>query len=253
MRRRTGFTLIELLVVIAIIAILLAILIPGMKKAKDQVRTIVCANNLRQIGVAASVYAESNDQFVPRAELSGVDFTVTNPYTGNWQIAFSSYVGGGDNFADYWEIECYNCPSYPEREQTMDYIINAWQYDINQMNKERRGFMKLSSVNNRARYVYLSDYEYYGYQPDPASGRLVSTGQKAGNQIQIVAEDDIRAGDPQALYLKMRWMDIWAQQHLPLRDNVIAGTHRVAYDRHKTDGANNLYLDMHVKWTKSEE
>jgi prepilin-type N-terminal cleavage/methylation domain-containing protein len=61
MRVRRGFTLIELLVVIAIIALLMAILIPALRRVKEQARTIKCIANLRQWGIISSMYTEAND------------------------------------------------------------------------------------------------------------------------------------------------------------------------------------------------
>jgi len=61
MRRQKGFTLIELLVVISIIALLMAILLPSLKKARDQARTIVCQSNLSQWGKIFYLYTHDND------------------------------------------------------------------------------------------------------------------------------------------------------------------------------------------------
>ena len=63
--KTTGFTLIELLVVIAIIALLAAILIPTLSRAKEAAKRAVCSGQLRQVGVAIEAYATDYDGLMP--------------------------------------------------------------------------------------------------------------------------------------------------------------------------------------------
>src|SRR5512147_2062826 len=56
-----GFTLIELLVVIAVIAILMAILMPALNRAREQGKRAACLSNLKQLGLAWNLYADDNN------------------------------------------------------------------------------------------------------------------------------------------------------------------------------------------------
>ena len=67
MSRKRGFTLVELLVVIAIIALLMGILVPALRKARDSAWRTVCASNLRQLMLATIIYSGEWDDYLPFA------------------------------------------------------------------------------------------------------------------------------------------------------------------------------------------
>lgn len=62
----TFFSLIELLIVTAIIAILAAMLLPALNKARQKAYTINCVNNFKQVGISMSFYLNDNDEMFPR-------------------------------------------------------------------------------------------------------------------------------------------------------------------------------------------
>ncbi len=68
-RRGAGFTLLELLIVIAIIAVLLALLLPVLSAARRQGKATVCLSNLRSMGLAVQMYANSNEDHLVTAAL----------------------------------------------------------------------------------------------------------------------------------------------------------------------------------------
>jgi prepilin-type N-terminal cleavage/methylation domain-containing protein/prepilin-type processing-associated H-X9-DG protein len=90
--RRAGFTLIELLMVISIIAILTAILLPVFSQARETARRIVCASNVRQIGIATAAYTQDYDETLPCSWDGGTLGPGGTSGAGGWMY-FENYLG----------------------------------------------------------------------------------------------------------------------------------------------------------------
>ncbi len=217
--RRRGFTLIELLVVIAVIALLLAILMPALRAARKQAQAVMCKSNLRQVGLAANLYAEEYDFYVPRGLAGG---------TGKaWFQLFMPLLAQRPINNDYRNVDIYRCPGYPDKEQTVCYVVNGWDFeDKNDMT----GYeillpSKLSECTQRAYTIFLTDNE-------------------DGPWRHIVR----KANDP-----GHNRCDVWTPSHLPDSDDEdVTQGRRVARARHRK-GSNCLFLDWHVEWMVAED
>src|ERR1041384_337062 len=91
--RRDGFTLIELLVVIAIIAVLAAMLLPALARAKDRAKRIGCVNNLKQMGLGSMLYADDY-----RGHLSAHTWRTSGPDLCAYDPAYSDRSSCDDDF-----------------------------------------------------------------------------------------------------------------------------------------------------------
>ncbi len=137
-----AFTLIELLVVVSIIAILASMLLPALAASRAKVRTAVCANNLKQLMLGVTVYADSNEYFFPTARAFNPDCCATvcfNPCDST-SVAYSYFLPLTYEYVS--SLKPYMCPAaigdhqnqfFATAPATIPAVLSSWWVQSKQL------------------------------------------------------------------------------------------------------------------------
>jgi len=174
---RKAFTLVELLVVISIIAMLLAVLMPSLQKAREQAKMLICKNNSRQVGLAFVLYAESNNgRHAPQADNADIGSLSWDSAQGeaahrtSWPFRLAPYLGDKnykyepDPLKNVMSSHPYICPSQADVKKMRYYKISygsnygtLFRYQSLYNDPLWPGPTKLSQVKNPSGLMALMD------------------------------------------------------------------------------------------------
>jgi prepilin-type N-terminal cleavage/methylation domain-containing protein/prepilin-type processing-associated H-X9-DG protein len=186
MNRRRGFTLIELLVVVAIIALLIAILLPSLGRARENAKKTACASNLRQLGIAASVYATEfegllppelfawrgvNNTQTPQNYTPGRTYTVRDASAGFWYsfaiLYYGNVTGATPPSGAVRDVRVFFCPAQPNpffKYQAASGSQNAFYNNLGS-----------TSTDRWMGYAYQLHHKKYSNGKDGAANRKITT------------------------------------------------------------------------------
>ena len=169
----TAFTLIELLVVVSIISLLIAILLPSLRRAREQALVVTCESNLRQQLIGMTVYSgDYGDRFAYGKNFDWEKFTYPGLTFADYiQDLLIPYVGGqrGDANPDVDFSEVFRCPAV-ERSPKFAWLRepeqNHYRYNTHKaLNHEQRVGRSSSFVRSPAAAVLLYDLAFADWRP----------------------------------------------------------------------------------------
>lgn len=161
---RGGFTLVELLVVIGIITILIALLLPALRAAREQAKQVQCMSNLRQLGMMAHNYVSISNGYFPIAKYGDGDEwdfrVVTDAVTG------VKLVEPGILWLYKGTMKIQQCPSYEQASSTATDPYTGYNYNVSFIGHGHGEAVfaprKMSQVKRLSETALFGDGQYYG-------------------------------------------------------------------------------------------